>query len=411
MQVAEVPRARRVDDLRAGPAPRLPHAERCAGRVDEAGASASGSAVVGRAGDPAARRVHGRGGDVGVVDRDVGVPRRRRFRPRHADPGDVLAVEPGDQVVPGRVRWHRVLERPAEQRAVEVARRVPVRRLDVDPARHAMRVGPRVSHAHRCTPVGGDDPRQNVGDGRRRRRRWCRGAGRRPLGGGPRSVRGLARRRRRPPTPASAWPRPCGGWATTGAASSSAPGRTPCSAGRATCSGAVECALWLAHHLQGELRQHRGGERLDRAVPNGCSRPEPDGSGARLALADPGLPDGRPRHRRALTPPGARSAEDGGRRRPRADRRVPARPDPRRQGRRRRRVRAHRRGDGGGARRRGVDLDTVAYTCCDMLNALRAGRATPSGRREWCKVGRRLRRDATAAPSSTPSAASTTAAC
>ena len=55
-------------------------------------------------------------------------------------------------------------------------------------------------------------------------------------------------------------------------------------------------------------------------------------------------------------------------------------------------------------------LDTVVYTCCDMLNACelaerhRAGRAVVQG-------GRRLRRHATAARSSTPSAASTTAAC
>ena len=55
----------------------------------------------------------------------------------------------------------------------------------------------------------------------------------------------LAERATRP-TPASAWRWPCGGWARTGPASSSAPRRTRSFRRAGDVAGAVDCALWLA---------------------------------------------------------------------------------------------------------------------------------------------------------------------
>ena len=62
---------------------------------------------------------------------------------------------------PGRAGRHRVGQRPAEQPAVEPARGLQVGLLGVDPARHAVRVCPRLRH-RRLRFVGFDQPRYRV---------------------------------------------------------------------------------------------------------------------------------------------------------------------------------------------------------------------------------------------------------
>ena len=238
-----------------------------------------------------------------------------------------------------------------------------------------------------------------------------RGDGAGPLGGGARGVRGVARRGRRPHAPASGWRRRCGGWARTRPASSGAPGPTRCSGGPATATGAVAVRAVAGHHLQGELRQLRGRQRLDRPGRAAARAARAGGPLHGLGVGGP-RPTGWPTSTRPRRSPSGRSSV------------------------------ARAAGD--------VDLELVALSQLGLIRvgqgdtaagfalideamaaALGGERVEPRHRRlhllrhaQRLRAGqrpragrpvvpgrRRLRRDATAARSSTPSAASTTAAC
>src|SRR5262249_43155099 len=96
-----------------------------------------------RLGERVAARLRDLGrGLVGVGDRDVGTPHRRRRPPvlLGADGGDVTALEPGHEVAAGRLRRHLVLELPSDETAVDARGSLGIGLRGVDPARHAGRV-------------------------------------------------------------------------------------------------------------------------------------------------------------------------------------------------------------------------------------------------------------------------------
>ena len=138
------------------------------------------------------------------------------------------------------------------------------------------------------------------------------------------------------------------------------------------------------HHLQGQLRQRGCRQRL-----GGTGRPTAArhraGFAPRLGLAGPRLPAARSRRGGGAHRAGAAGRPGRRRRRHRARRPLAARAHPGRPGRHRRRHGHDRRGAGGRVGRRAANLDTVVYTCCDMLNACELAmdleRAT-----QWCQV-------------------------
>jgi nicotinamidase-related amidase len=148
VQVAEVPCTCFVDDLRADVLLRLPDGEDRARRVRE-DPHAPGVEDVERLRQRAPAGVRDlRGGVVRTVDGDVGAPHgcRRRSLRLGTHGGDVATVEPGHEVVAGRVRRHLVLELPPEEPAVEPGRGLGVRLRSVDPARDPGRILASLQH-------------------------------------------------------------------------------------------------------------------------------------------------------------------------------------------------------------------------------------------------------------------------
>ena len=143
--------------------------------------------------------------------------------------------------------------------------------------------------------------------------------------------------------------------------------------------GAVDCALWLAITYKANFANGAAAqgwiaraERLLAAEPVGAAHAWLWLTRAyRMADLDAA---------EALTRAGARAVPGPRGRRPRAGRRLPARPDPGRQGRHGRRVRADRRVDGGGARRRAVEPRDRRLHLLRHAERLRAGRRRRAGR-------------------------------
>jgi len=71
---------------------------------------------------------------------------REAFEKVVREDGDVAAAEAADEVSPGRVRRHHVLEIPAEQAAVEGGGRLRIGLAGVDPARDAGDVSVSLEH-------------------------------------------------------------------------------------------------------------------------------------------------------------------------------------------------------------------------------------------------------------------------
>ena len=149
-QVAEVPRAWRVRDLCTEAVLRLPQPELHPGRIGADRGPAALACCLGWAGHADLRRPRRR-------PRLLRCRRRRRrcstrraptrsVAPVPLEAGDVLAVELGDDVGDRCPRWCGLVERPAEQPAVEGLRRLEVIDLDVDPRGDAVRVGACLSH-------------------------------------------------------------------------------------------------------------------------------------------------------------------------------------------------------------------------------------------------------------------------
>ena len=115
----------------------LPDADRRPAAVGQDGHPARAEDVEGLAEHLATGRRDRGGRIVGTVDPNVGAPGRRRRRSLllRADRGHVLASQPRDEVVAGRVGRHAVLELPPEDASVEGDRRLGVRLGGVDPAR------------------------------------------------------------------------------------------------------------------------------------------------------------------------------------------------------------------------------------------------------------------------------------
>ena len=163
------------------------------------------------------------------------------------------------------------------------------------------------------------------------------------------------------------------------------------------------------HHVQGQLRQLRRRQRLDRPC-RASARADRARGRARLDVGHPRLPDGRSRRRRAADATCPRTRRAPRRCRPRTRRGVPARPHPRRPRRHVGRLRLDRRGDGGAplaaSRQASAPSSTRVATCSTPVS----WRAMSTGQRsgaEWPISSSRP----TGVRSSTPSAASTTAAC
>ena len=144
-EVAGVPRARCVDQLRTVTVPGLPEANGGAVGVGEgsppAGGGAGRSDVDWRNEDVGAERHRLRRRGVGVDDAHVRVPGRwaRHAGRRCRDRRDVEAVPAGDEVLVAS-RRELVLELPAEDPTVELGRRLGIGLLGVDQARDAGRV-------------------------------------------------------------------------------------------------------------------------------------------------------------------------------------------------------------------------------------------------------------------------------
>jgi len=90
-------------------------------------------------------------GGIGAVDPDVGGP-RRHGRSSHvrkrADPGDIAAIDPRDEVLVRHIagRRTRPVELPPEQRPVEVHRRPRIWLQGLHPARNALLVSLALAH-------------------------------------------------------------------------------------------------------------------------------------------------------------------------------------------------------------------------------------------------------------------------
>ena len=162
-----------------------------------------------------------------------------------------------------------------------------------------------------------------------------------------------------------------------------APGPTRCSGETASRRGGAVRGV-AGHHLQGELRQLRAANgwigRAERLLDRRAAR-----AAARLAVGRPGLPDGGSRPREALTERALELARAAGDVDLELGSPRPARADPGRQGRHRGGLRADRRGDGGRAGGERSSLDTVVYTCCDMLNACELPSDVERAA-QWCQV-------------------------
>ena len=169
--------------------------------------------------------------------------------------------------------------------------------------------------------------------------------------------------------PASVWRWRRGGWVTTRPASTTAAAPTRCSARSGDVERAAQCAVWLAITYKANFANFSAANgwigRAERLLEPTRAR-----AAARLGLGRPRLPDGRPRTRPRSSPCGRRRWRGRRRRRSRAGRAVAARAGA---------ASAKGETDAGFAL---IDeamaaalagerstLDTVVYTCCDMLNA------------------------------------------
>jgi hypothetical protein len=158
VEAVEVQGTRLVDDLRALVRLRLPDAEHRALGIGEH-RHAPRVLDVERAHQRLAARVDDLvRGLVGALDLDVGVPHRhgRRALGNRRDGGDAAATNLPDEVRALRLRWHHVLDLPAEEPAVEGGRRLGIGLVGVDPARDAGDVSVSLGHV-RLLCVDGPD--------------------------------------------------------------------------------------------------------------------------------------------------------------------------------------------------------------------------------------------------------------
>ena len=134
VEQAPVPRSRLVDQRGALAPLGLPDRERGARGIGEHSQASGVPRIERRCDDRATRLLRRPHGVVGTLDADVGGPGRGVAPGSRPDRSHVAAPERGD-VVRARAGGHVVLERPAEQAAVEAQRGLSVGLLGVDPAR------------------------------------------------------------------------------------------------------------------------------------------------------------------------------------------------------------------------------------------------------------------------------------